>query len=93
LTPGDTPVSEYPNKVFDDRLFLQCIERPRSAQCRECSVTSVDQPRVWLSRVQRAVRPMRAYHSQDHRRDPERRESRLPGRLRLRAARRGWHAL
>ena len=42
MTPSDTPVSEYPNKVSDDRLLLQCIKRSRGAQCRKRSFTAVD---------------------------------------------------
>jgi len=88
LTRRSAAVSEYSNKVFDDCLFLQRFERPRSTKCRQRRGPPLYKPCLWMPRLQRPMRPLRPHHPQDHRRNAARRQGRVPSGLCLRATRR-----
>ena len=56
--------------LFHDRLFLQRFERPRCPQCRKriLGPAAKSETDLWLPRLQRRMRPVRAHYQNPHRR-------------------------
>ena len=51
----------------DDRLFLQCVQRPSGALSgRKGGTTASHERGVFLPRMQRPMRPLRSRHQADH---------------------------
>ena len=51
----------------DDRLFLQCVQRPSGAvSCRKRGATAPDERGLCRPRMQRPVRPLRSHYQADH---------------------------
>src|SRR5262245_11359889 len=65
-----------------DRLFVQCAERSGRPLRRRGGAEAVDQPGLWLSRLQRPVRPLRGHHPPPHGRDARQRPCVILQRLR-----------